>query len=331
MKNIFYLAIFLICFTEVEAQSPAWTWAKCIGENYTDMSNCFTTDKMGNVYITGNFYSDTISFGNTTFTNTGDCDIYLAKFDPEGNILWARHIGGSNYEGSNCITTDNLGNVYITGGFSDPVITIGNTTLYSMGFADSFIAKYDSNGNIVWAKSAGGAYADEGISISTDSMDNVYVTGNYYSSVLSFDYPTTLQNSGGQDVFIAKYNANGILQWARSAGGNGDDFSKSLITVSNGDIYLAGDYKSSFIFFGNLFLENTVNTNFNDIFIARYDSTGEVLWVKNEGGHNDDFANCITIDAKENLYMVKAENMGLPLLRMSLIIYISPDHFGEIP
>ena len=132
-------------------------------------------------------------------------DIFVVKYDANGNVLWAKSAGGTSHDIAYGISTDAGGNVLLTGDFYSPSISFGTTTLTSAspGASDVFVVKYDANGNVLWAKSAGGIFTDIGYDISTDASGNVLVTGYFNSPSISFG-TTTLTNAGGADVFVVK-------------------------------------------------------------------------------------------------------------------------------
>src|SRR5262249_15588623 len=138
-----------------------------------------------------------------------------------GNVLWAKGATGTNMDEALGVSTDPFGNIFVTGYFASDTLTLGTISLTDVGV---FIAKYDSAGNILWAKSAGGTSI--GRSIATDSQGNVIVTGDFRSSTITFG-ATTLVNADQQfptpDYFIVKYDSSGNALWAKRAGGNDNE------------------------------------------------------------------------------------------------------------
>jgi len=194
------------------AQSPAFLWAQRAGGTDSDYGYSCSTDANGNIIATGFFMSPTITFGTTTLTNAnaGMDDMFIVKYDPNGNVLWAKSAGGTSYDEGYSCSTDASGNIIATGIFQSPSITFGITTLTNADTGDMFIVKYDPNGNVLWAKSAGGTSNDMGKSCSTDANGNVFVTGYFDSPSITFG-STTLTNAGGDDMFIVKLSgATGI-------------------------------------------------------------------------------------------------------------------------
>ena len=144
------------------SQSPDWLWAQSAGGTSGDEGRSCATDASGNVIATGLFSSPTITFGTTVLTNAGGNDMFIVKYDPSGNVLWAKSAGGTSGAGGNSCTTDASGNIIATGYFTSPTITFGTTVLTNAnaGSSDIFIVKYDSGGNVLWAKSEGGTAFD---------------------------------------------------------------------------------------------------------------------------------------------------------------------------
>jgi len=154
---------------------------------------------------------------------------------------------------------------------------------------------------VVWAKSAGGTDDDNANSLALDPSGNIYMIGDFYSSTLNFG-STTLTNTGGDNLFIAKYDNSGNVQWAKSAQGNADG--KSVIVGTSGNIYMAGDFGSPTLSFGTITLKNADTLgNTNDIFLTKFDAGGNTYWAKSIGGKDDEGANSIALDASGSVYV----------------------------
>ena len=187
-------------------------WANCTrGVSDNSFGHSVITDGSGNVFVTGYFEGANLIVGNDTLTNVSppQNDIFLIKFSNLGTILWAKSAGGLGDDKSYSTTIDLTGNVYITGGFDSPSVTFGSTILTnkSGGNSDIFLAKYDINGNVLWAVDQGGT-GDEGAnSIAIDKSGNLYIGGAFNSSTISFGVNTITNSGGGNwDIFIAKMN-----------------------------------------------------------------------------------------------------------------------------
>lgn len=298
MKLNFYLLIFLFfCPNLINSQNLNWLSARSYGDFDDDRSTCVISDAANNVFVTGYFGSPTLVLDTVTLTNNdpGTYDIFIAKFNSAGDIIWAKSWGGIGFDYSNSITLDSAGNIIMTGNFRSPTITFGTTTLTNAGTSyDFMIAKFDPQGNPLWAKRAGGISDETSNSVVAVSANSVVVTGYFTSATITFG-STTLTNAQNlnADMFIVKYDTAGTVQWAKRAGGTNGDYGFSVSTDGNNNVYLTGHFGSNTILFGTTTLTNA-NTNATmDIFLVKYDGSGNVVWAKRAGGSGDDKSNCV--------------------------------------
>lgn len=280
-------------------------WAKSLGGSFTDAATSVAIDNSGNVYVTGYFYGTTLPFSGTILTTIGGADFFLLKYDSAGNLLWAKSAGGSADEKGMSLFSDFFGNLVVTGFFYSPTITFGTTVLTkdttNNSAPDIFVVKYDNIGNVLWAQRAGGSGNDIGKSVSIDPFNNIFVAGYFSSPSITFG-TTTLTNAGGNDVFIVKYNSVGNLLWAKSAGGISDDDIGSISSDASGNVIVTGMFKSPTIMFGTTTLTNA-GSGTSDIFLAKYDVSGNVIWAKTAGDISDDEGRSVSIDTAGNIYM----------------------------
>ncbi|MDX1962194.1 MAG: SBBP repeat-containing protein [Pirellulales bacterium] len=160
-------------------------WKRQIGTADYDDSYSVKADGMGSVFVSGR------TRGSLDGGNSGDFDAFLSKFDQDGNLLWSRQLGSSQYDSSNGVTVDVLGNVYISG------ITEGLVGDHNFGAADVFILKYDPIGNLIWKHQLGTREADDSWGVSADLSGNVYISGYTAGSLDGL-------NLGRSDAYIAK-------------------------------------------------------------------------------------------------------------------------------
>src|SRR6185437_4146300 len=169
-------------------------WAKSAGGGGNDNGYSVSTDAAGNAFMIGYLFSPAITFGTYTLTNAGAVNMFLVKYDANGNVLWAKKAGGTSNDFGNSVATDAIGNSFVTGSFQSPSITFDTYTLTNTSGVHVFIAKYDANGNTLWAKNSGGTNG-AGNSIGTDAIGNVFVTGRFSSPTITFG-TYTLNNAG---------------------------------------------------------------------------------------------------------------------------------------
>ena len=244
------------------------------------------------------------------------------------NYQWVKSIG-SGAPGNDIgksIAVDISGNVYTTGyfayGSNANFNPLGSTPKYlsTTGLKDCFFAKYAADGECSWANSLrllsplgqGGA---SGTSIAVDGASNVYILGVFVDSVDFNPDPAltyTLYSAGGLDCFFAKYDQNGVFQWAKRFGGSGDDLGTGIAVTPNGnDLYVTGYYNSSDATIGNQ--STTDNTlpasSSNDIFLARYNTDGTYVWANAISGSGSDIA--YAIDASDSYVTITGSFQGL--------------------
>jgi hypothetical protein len=257
-------------------------WAKAIGGTAADVGLGISLLSTGNVYITGwfqgtvDFNPDAGSMFNLT-SRGGSYDVYVCKLDSDGNLVWARAMGGTSEDIGQAVSVDSSGNVYTTGWFNDRADFdpgAGTTfNLTSTGIAsDIFISKLDSNGNFVWAKSMGGASAaDVGYGIAVDPAGNVYTTGGF-SAAADFDPGAgtfLLTSAGNEDIFISKLDSSGLFVWAKAMGGPLADYGYDIAVSSAGAVHATGFFQGTADFNPGPGTFNLVSAGFEDIFICR--------------------------------------------------------------
>jgi len=165
------------------------------------------------LYITGELDDNLIIPGETTLTPAGSGSIFIVKFDLNGNYVWSIQ---EDFDGAHpSITVDYAGNIILTGVFSG-TITIGGTELISEGYDDTFVAKYDADGNFLWAFGAGGEITEYNLISSTDTMNNIYITGEFTSENITIDETEITLLEGDGNIIFAKIDPDGNVLWVKS-------------------------------------------------------------------------------------------------------------------
>lgn len=268
-------------------------WAVSAGGSNSDLAYGISVDPAGNSYITG-YFVGTATFGTTTLTSNGSADIFVAKIDPSGQILWAKNFGGSGWDMGEDTYFDANGNSYITGKFSGSV-SFGSTTLNGGG---GFAVKLDPLGQAVWAVKVGASGTD----ISLDASNNSYVTG-YFGGTSSFGDPanpdTTLTSNGEDDIFVAKVDPSGQLLWAMQAGNTQDDRGYGITLDVAGNSYITGYFEGT-VSFGSTTLTSLGGY---EIFVLKIDPNGIISWAVNAGSDVDDSGYGITLDNSGQVFL----------------------------
>lgn len=286
----------------------AFQWVGTISENLTALA----VDPAGNVFVTGQ-YNGVRDFdpgpGTFTLTSQDTADAFLAKLDNNGGFLWAKSWGGSalyfNGDTAVDVAVDQDGNAYVTGEFMgvadlDPGESTVSVT--SSGTHDMYVSKFDTDGNLAWARVIDGFAAPRALAI--DSQANVYTTGNLQTST-DFDPGPGSVNlsaiSGGVDVFVSKLDTAGNYVWAHKLGGTigGDGY--AIAIDSNDDVYITGQISGPNADFdpgpGVFTLTSAGST---DIFVSRLSSAGLFVRAANIGGTGLDRGRAITVHPTTN-------------------------------
>jgi len=280
------------------SQSGKPVWVLKQGGSSADAASSITMDIDGNLLMTGSFRgTGTFGQGNT-LTSNGIDDIFLSKVNPSGNVVWSKRAGGTDQDVAYAITSDNSGNIYLAGYFRG-TITFPNSSISmtSVGGTDALIVKYDSSGNVVWAKSGGGVGNDFAYGISLNGS-NIAIVGQFDGT--STFGSSNLSSSGLSDIFIAEYNSgNGAMNWVNKYGGAGVDIGFSIATAQN-DYVMTGQFSNT-ISAGTTTLNSMGNS---DVLIARIASNGQVVWMKRAGGASQDAGRGITANSANDKLFV---------------------------
>ncbi|MDE5075329.1 MAG: cadherin-like domain-containing protein [Trichodesmium sp. St5_bin2_1] len=281
-------------------------WAQNIGSSSNDRGLGIATDSDGNVLATGYFSGSIDIDGNGTddLTSNGGQDSYIAKFDRDGNFLWAQNIGGSNGDKGHSIAADRDGNVLATGYFRDSIDIDGNdiNDLTSNGQRDSYVAKFDKNGNFLWAQNIGGVGDENGRGITTHSDGNVWITGYFDAAIdIDGDANNDLSTNGSSDSYIAKFDIDGNFQWAKNIGGSNGDRGTGIATDKDGNVLATGYFQGSM----DIDEDGTDDLTSNggqDGYMVKFDRDGNFLSGQNIGGESNDNSRSITTDSKGNVW-----------------------------
>ncbi len=306
-------------------------WLRQYGATGSDYGYTITVDDNGMIYIAGTFHASTRLGDYTLNSATGaNTEIFVAKLNASGTVLWAKNVawtpsGPSSDLGpaASDIVTDKNGNLYVVGRFKLTSTFGPGFMLTSSGQSDIFIAKYNaSNGNVRWVKKAGGSGYDKGYGVTLDNNGDVVITG-HFEETATFQ-STSLTSSGNDDVFVTKYAAaSGTLIWAESFGGPGRDTGRKIAADADGNIFLTGEFRSEITIADHSF----TSLGSDDIFIVKYDASGDLIWANQAGGTGTDYASDLITDADNNLYITGRFQNEITLGDLTGTSYGSSDIF----
>ena len=225
-------------------------------------------------------------------TNMGSYDLFLVKYDTNGNKLWTKQLGSSDYDVAHSVALDEAGNPYVAGhtfGGLD-----GNT---NAGSDDFFLVKYDASGNKLWTRQMGSPSYDEDYSVAVDGAGNAYVAGYTNGSV------DGNINAGSYDLLLFKYDTNGNKLWTVQFGSSNYDEARSVAVDSAGNAYVAGNTLGG--------LDGNTNAGDYDLFLVKYDTDGNKLWTVQKGTSAFDHAYSVAVDMAGNAYVTGRTDAGL--------------------
>ncbi|MFO8145134.1 MAG: SBBP repeat-containing protein [Candidatus Syntrophosphaera sp.] len=261
------------------ARSMDWQWLSHSSGVGFERCNDIAVDSEGNTLVAG-VGQGACQFGSFSHNSMGNYGL-VAKADAQGNWLWLQWTGSSsNSLLLEAIKVDAEGNSYITGGFAG-TLSFGSTSLTSEGSHDVFTAKLGPAGNWLWARKAGETETDTGYGLALDSFANVYVTGR-----------------SGTDAFVNIYTSAGAL-----LAGFGYPCTESAAGMdiqidAAGNAFVAGVFSGS-ITFGTTTL---TTAGWDDIFIVKITSGGNVDWVRQAGGTGTDRVNSLGLDSNSTVF-----------------------------
>lgn len=309
MKNISKIFVSSFLLFVVVIKSQTFGWAKSYGGETAEEAFAVTVDPLGNIISTGNFRG-TVDFdpgtGTTIATSLGDWDVFIQKLDASGNFLWAKTFGGASADHAESVFTDQNGNIYTAGRFTQTVDFdpgSGVASHSSLGSFDVFVQKLDAEGNFLWAKTFGGANYDVCYALKVDSDGNVYITGNFMGTV-DFDpgseVYTLTATENNRNTFVQKMDTNGNFLWAKSF--SGANWGTSINIDSAGNIYTTGTIfgQTDFDPGSGTFLLNS--SQYYGTFVQKMDSSGNFLWAKSFGGSYNLNTSYSTVDSSGNIY-----------------------------
>jgi hypothetical protein len=369
----------------------ATLWATSLTGTDNNAITNITKDGSGNVYVVGtfagtmtiqNYASAPVSAGAVgvstyaTMTSDGSNDVFIIKYNSSGQAQWATAIGGTGSENATSVAVDSAGSVYVCGVVLSSAmfknyssVTGGAVVLTEYGQLPSnagFLVKYNSSGVIQWVTKPCQSTI---LGVKTDGSGNIYVVATYGSithTIYSFGsapgapggqigitaYGTTTAVSAfGQDNLIVKYNTNGVVQWATSCGGSGNnDYVKGLAVDSSGNVMITGYFDSAGYIVNsagsapvaagpiNLTPYGTINKSIatSDIFIIKFDTSGTVLWVTKVGANGiatNQIAYNITSDSNNNIFVTGYIQLTATFYSAGSVISgtITPDAYGTFP
>ncbi len=254
-------------------------WIKNFGDLLADASNAVATDAMGNIFVTGQFTSSSIVLGSETLHASSYENFLLMKLDPDGNVLWAKTTKGNHNDSmrGEAIVVDHAGNIIVSGTVSGTYDLDNGINLTGSGY---FLTKYDTHGNISWAKLLGLGLSESygRNSVTIDPTNNIYVTGAILVTLFVDQVEHLVTKS-----FLTKLEPNGNIVWTKYLEGSGYypyNYASGVTTDDWGQVYITGSYHQTISFGDTTFFSPGSLGNMSSIFIAKFDANGNTVWAR---------------------------------------------------
>ncbi|QHT68052.1 hypothetical protein GXP67_16090 [Rhodocytophaga rosea] len=334
--KLFSILIFLFISSIANAQE--FEWVNRFPQQANDSYYKITADGKGNVFILSTF-NETITLGDSTFNSNSPSnydDLFLAKYNSAGQILWARQFGGYGEDMSTgedipvSLALDNDGNCYLSGIYSGVFKlnnAIYNTRLVGAYHSESYVLKFNGDGQLAWARFLEGKNSASHKALSIDGAGNVLVAGNLWWGYTLTANGVSITPKVNEESYLVKYNKNGDLLWLKNTGGRNN----SIVRDKAGFIYITGVYREGTTFDSISLNPAFYNANYVfSSFIAKCDANGRALWAKPIQGKGDIESMAINIDASGNIYVMGRYDNEVPLGQDTLrnIIDSTPNNYN---
>ncbi len=252
-----------------------------------------STDTQGSLILTG-YFGGMLNLGGLNLVSSGNGHLnFIGKLDGQGNHLWSRPLDPDHYFQIQKIYSDSSYNLYLAGNFQNS-ITLGNgSNLTSSGGQDVFAAKLDKDGNAIWSHSYGNSAQQSVTAFSIDSSGNSLLVGSL-AGAIDFGKGPLSAATTGNTAFMAKLDSSGNAVWSKTLTSIGYLRPNQIQSDESGNLFLGG-YFSGAIDLGSGPLVSTGN---NDLFLAKFDSTGSTLWAKHYGDSKHQYSSDMTVNTQ---------------------------------
>lgn len=268
------------------------------------------TDGANNVISVGRF-TGIVDFnpnvGAVTLYSSGWYDAYIQKLDPNGVIVWAHGTGGSSAEIAEAIDVNTADELAVSGIFISTTVDFdpgpGTVNLSRVGNQDFYLQKFDSNGNLLWARSIGGTGASVNGDTKFDPVGNVISAGRFDNTV-DFDPGPgafNMTSAAGTDSWVQKLDGNGNFVWARQISSTGDVWISSVATDPSGNIYLAGDFDGTVDLDPGPGVDAHTTSDIHG-FVMKLDASGNFVWSAIKEGNDETVPYDCDVDQNLNVY-----------------------------
>lgn len=284
-------------------------WCTYYGGNKADYGTSLCFDETGHIYIIGTTNSNIFpTFEGFQNAHGGSYDAFLVKFDTNGNRIWSTYYGGSGYDAAKGVVVDSDNNVCVAGSStSTNNIASGGHQNIIGGLYDAFVVKFTAEGDRIWGTYYGGTEDDESRSVCVNSLNDIFITGLTKSTTNIALDGYDEEFGANNDVYIAKFTTEGVLDWGTYYGGTQDDNGNGIQCDEFDNVYVAIQSNSTTGFDCNGY--NLTNNGENDAVFAKFATNGNLIWATYFGGSEDDYGKALYV--KNNFVYVTGYTSSL--------------------
>ncbi|MBX2978566.1 MAG: SBBP repeat-containing protein [Flavobacteriales bacterium] len=304
-----------VLLTKVDAQG-ALLWARSWGAAGQDDAFALAVDAQGNVHVAG-IFEGAVDFdpgpGLALLSAFGGSDVFVSKFDPSGELLWARQLGGNSTDRCTAIAVDPQGNVYTAGTFQSQADFDPGPGFFNLTATQSrtnFVSKLNADGAFVWAKAVAGALNELPLALTVDPAGEVLLCGGFQGTADFDPGPGQfLLTANGLDAFVARLDTEGELLWAQTLSGPQQVVARGVALNANGDLQVVGNFLGTVdLDPGPGTYELTAPGNSAHAFVLKLTASGQLIQAAQIGGTGNAFAiaHAVAVDAEDNAYVAGA-------------------------
>ncbi len=310
------LALAALAAQSPHAQTATFAWGGRIGGTDAENGYDLAVNAAGHSYVVGDF-AGTADFdpgpGAFWMTSVGGMDGYVAKYDGDGNFVWAARFGGVGDETCNGVAVDGNGDVHLGVLFEGTVDFDpgpGVFALTAQGSGDNCFVRLDGAGNLVWAKQIRTSGGDYGANVAVDPLGNVLATGTF-AGVGDLDPGPgafAVTSFGSDDGYVVKLDSSGNFLWGGQVGGTGSDRVWGVSADAVGGVVVVGDFQGTADFDPGVGSFPLTSAGSADVFVSKLDSAGNLVWARGFGGTGVDSGLSLALDSSANVCVAGSFN-----------------------
>jgi len=275
-------------------------WVRAAGGKGYDYGHGVAVDNQGDIIVAGAIVGEA-TFGDVVVRNEPGAHIFVAKYHADGELVWVKVSTGKASGSAHGVVVDGRDNIYL-GGLSAGAGFFGAQPLSSPKGTSALVAKLDRDGQVLWLRQHPGEPSCLFHEIACDAQGRVWASGMFKgkAQVGPEAYATTGEKDA--DALLCHYDADGKLLWSRVGQGSGVDYGLGVATDGTGDVFLTGEFSEVFTLGG----KSLRSRGATDVYVARFDDSGRLFWLKQFGGIGADNAYVDVADGRSGLLLAGA-------------------------